>query len=906
LLFSLPCHIELGDIASTLTEVIRKGTLLEAQVLGKRSYQMRAQPYRNLSGECKGAVLTFHDITDMLSHVQEKATSLERLQHAERFSQATINALTKLIGVMDDQGILVSANKHWIKAEADGNRCTLGCKEGGNVLLSCVRRAAQGDAAAAEMLQGLQRVMRGETALHEQQFPIHLTDEGAVFKVVARPFENLEAGAYWVIACEDITHQIRSQKKLALQARALNASWSAITIVDARLPDMPVVYVNDAFTTMTGYESEEILGKNCRMLQGRDRMQPGLNAIRESLATGKPARALLRNYRKDGTMFWNELTLSPIVEKGVVTHVVGMQRDMTASLAADSALKASLERESQALEFAGLGSFEVGIRRGLISLSSRHARLIGLPLGEQSLPLTEFQNMLLAEDRPSFVDSLRVCVAGHAVFDLEYRMRRTDGGLLWLHSRGNAVLNEHGVASRLLGLSQDITARKNSEESMRFIAHHDALTRLPNRALLRDRFQLAINGARRSHTRVALMFIDLDLFKDINDTLGHEVGDQLLISVADRMQQCVRDTDTICRQSGDEFIALLPGVHDHNDAARLAEKLIQSIAKPHFIRGHKLHVTCSAGISIFPDDGDTIDDLMRHADSAMYHAKGGGRNAVEFFSKNMNVRQQERLSINTALRGAVDRQELVLHYQPQFSISTGALIGIEALVRWQHPQRGLVMPAQFIDIAEESDLISEIGDWVLREACQQARRWQDAGLPKVPMAVNVSPVQMRQRRIIESVTTALHDSGLDPKYLEIELTERAIIHNLDEVRNLMADFRRDGVRLVLDDFGTGYSSLSALHRFPVDKLKIDRSFIADSVTDPGAAAIVRAVIHLASGMSLDIVAEGVESEAQLSFLRKEGCGAFQGFLAAQGCPADRLEEILSAEQPWRTAAQPVQ
>jgi EAL domain-containing protein (putative c-di-GMP-specific phosphodiesterase class I) len=299
-------------------------------------------------------------------------------------------------------------------------------------------------------------------------------------------------------------------------------------------------------------------------------------------------------------------------------------------------------------------------------------------------------------------------------------------------------------------------------------------------------------------------------------------------------------------------------------------------------------VTCSAGVSLYPDDGETIDVLMRHADSAMYHAKGNGRNSVEFFARAMNEQTQERIGIASALRLAVERNELRLHYQPQFSVHTGALVGIEALVRWQHPERGLVYPDAFIGVAEESDLIVTIGDWVLREACRQAKLWQDAGMAPVRMAVNISPLQLRQRNVIEKVSGALHDSGLGSEWLELEITERALIHNAESVGGLLADFRSAGIRLALDDFGTGYSSLSYLHRFPVDKLKIDRSFVAASPTDANAAAIVKAVINLASSMGLDIVAEGVETVEQLAFLASVGCVAFQGYLSGPVSPPAEL------------------
>ncbi|PXW92864.1 PAS domain S-box-containing protein/diguanylate cyclase (GGDEF)-like protein [Sphaerotilus hippei] len=901
LLFSLPCLVDVSQAAASIREVIDSHRMIECQINGPRSYRMRIQPYLDLAGQCKGAVLTFHDNTDLLVAAQDLARAHERIHQAERFASATIDALPEQIGVIDRSGQLVSVSQRWREALGDTHPIAPQCAAGGNYLATCARLAAAGSSSAADLLAGLHAVLHGKVASHVQEFIDMTQDRPRCGLISVMPFgthlrETAAEGAsgpddrdLWVISHQDLTERKRQEAKIRLQAKALDSALSGISIAEAADgTDFPLVYVNKAFEETTGYTAEEVLGLNCRLLQGSDRNQPGLAQMRQALANRQGCRVLLRNYRKDGSLFWNEVTLAPIIEEGRFTHVVGMLRDITARLAAEAALKVSLERESQALSFAGLGSMEWDIRSGSITLSERHARLLGLPGDLRLLPLADYRRLVVADDLPLFDDSVKLCVAGHGGLDLEYRVAWPDGTRHWLHTRGNTVSDGQGVPTRILALTQDVSVRRDTEDKVRFIAHHDGLTGLPNRVLLRDRFQLALNGARRSRSRLAVIFIDLDHFKDINDSLGHEQGDALLVSVAERMRSCMRDTDTICRQSGDEFIVLLPSVRDANDAAHMADKLITQMARPHHILGQELRVTCSAGVSLYPDDGDTIDALMRHADSAMYHAKGNGRNGVAFFGPEMNEKHQARMSIANALHHAVPRDELRLHYQPQFDVRTGRLVGIEALVRWQHPERGMLHPDVFIPVAEDSDLIITIGDWVLHEACLQAARWHASGVARVPIAINISPIQLRQRNILEKVASALHTSGLDARWLELEITERALIHNAESVGDLLADFRRAGVRIALDDFGTGYSSLSYLHRFPVQKLKIDRSFVAAAPADGNAAAIIRAVISLARSMSLDVVAEGVETPAQLAFLGAEACSAFQGFLASRGTPAADL------------------
>jgi len=411
----------------------------------------------------------------------------------------------------------------------------------------------------------------------------------------------------------------------------------------------------------------------------------------------------------------------------------------------------------------------------------------------------------------------------------------------------------------VLAFIQDITERKANEARIDFLAHHDPLTGLPNRVLFRDRFSLATAWSERSGCRVALLFVDLDHFKTINDTLGHPVGDQLLQQVATRLRQCVRDTDTISRQGGDEFLIALTDVQDLDAVSRVAGKVVQTLSAPFQIEGHELAATLSMGVAVWPDDGQDFDALLQRADTAMYQAKTAGRNTYRFYTAEMNAQALEQLKLRTALHWALDQNEFVLHYQPQIELASGRVVGVEALLRWQRGTDPLLLPGRFIAAAEESGLIVQIGEWVLREACAQAMRWQQAGLPELTMAVNLSAVQFRRGNLLLSVTQALADSGLEPSRLELELTESLLLDDAEQVLETVRRFKALGVCLSIDDFGTGYSSLAYLKRFAVDKLKIDQSFVRDIVSDPDDAAIVRAIISMARSLKLKVIAEGVET-----------------------------------------------
>ncbi len=471
-------------------------------------------------------------------------------------------------------------------------------------------------------------------------------------------------------------------------------------------------------------------------------------------------------------------------------------------------------------------------------------------------------------------------------------MTWVDGSFRWLRTKGDALLNLDGDPIKVLWVTEDVSQRKDMDARVRFLAHHDLLTGLPNRTLFQDRLQQALAAAKRMQSRVALLFIDLDRFKSVNDSFGHRAGDILLQTVAARLRKCVRETDTVCRHAGDEYLIVLSALREPTEAALVAEKVLAIFDEVFMLESHEVQISASVGISVFPDDGQTMEDLIRNADAAMYHSKKSGRNRFEFFTPELNAPVAERLVLANQLRRAIENNQLVLHYQPQFDTATNGLVGAEALVRWNHTDHGLLFPDSFIALAEESDIIHLIGEWVLNEACRQIAEWQGRKLNTVPVAINFSAFQFRRSSLVQKVAGAFSRHGVKPHQLEIELTENAIMQDPKETAKTLDQLHEMGVSLSIDDFGTGYSSLNYLKRFPIDKLKIDRSFVEDLPHDLNDSAIVQAIINLAKSLRMIVIAEGVETKAQLDFLRSLSCEAYQGYLGGRPVDAERFAALL--------------
>jgi len=528
----------------------------------------------------------------------------------------------------------------------------------------------------------------------------------------------------------------------------------------------------------------------------------------------------------------------------------------------------------------------------LLYLNPAAERVYGRPVSEFFADGKLWLNIVHPEDRHRVENSLGELLANKAI-TLEYRIVRPDGSERWLEDKARVIHAPDGTPIRIDGVASDISERRSHAHRMAHQANHDALTGLPNRSLLNDRITQALALARRTEQHVAVLFLDLDGFKFINDSFGHSFGDALLCSVAARIMSVLRQSDTLARLGGDEFVILLPNVPNADAALGVASKVLESFAEPLSQDGRNLHVSASIGISVFPQDGETFDSLLQHADVAMYRAKAKGRNGCQLYLSEMGVQAQERADLEGALRVALERNELELHYQPQVDGISGRIVGVEALVRWHHPELGMVPPLRFIPLAEETGLIIPIGEWVLRTACAQAMAWHAAGNDALCVAVNMSAIQFQQQDVPTLVRDVLRSSGLPAQCLELELTESSLMRDTNAAIETMRQIKNIGVRLTLDDFGTGYSSLSYLRRFPIDVLKIDKSFTFDVTTDEGAASITRAIIAMARSLNMTTIAEGVETIEQLELLSALGCDVMQGYHISRPLPVDQITALLS-------------
>jgi diguanylate cyclase (GGDEF)-like protein/PAS domain S-box-containing protein len=553
------------------------------------------------------------------------------------------------------------------------------------------------------------------------------------------------------------------------------------------------------------------------------------------------------------------------------------------------------EKYRAIFEDAVVGIFQITPEGRPLSINRALAQMYGYDSPEQFLAGVPNLVDQLFVNRERMKELKRRLDAEGVVRSAELEAYDKDRTKKWVLVNLRAVRGADGNILLYEGTVEDVTDRKVAEERVQFLAYYDALTGLHNRTFLRQVLAKALASTRRQDQKTAVLFLDLDRFKIINDSLGHSFGDLLLQQVAERLKRCVREEDTVARVGGDEFLIVLAALESVTEATIAADRILNGIAAEFLIEDQRLNVTCSIGVSIFPEHGMDGETLIKNADAAMYCAKEKGRNTFQFFTEDMNIQVVERLTLENSLRLALERKELFLVYQPQMEIASGMIVGVEALLRWQHPERGLVPPDKFIRVAESSGLIMPIGEWVLREACSQVREWQDAGLLVVPVAVNVSAVQFRQGDFLTVIKKILSETGLSPEYLELELTESTLLSNVNVIFPMLEELRTMGLKLAIDDFGTGYSSLSYLRQFPVSKLKIDRSFVQDVVLNSDDAAITAAIISMAKGLNLKVIAEGVETGAQMAFLRAHQCDQIQGYYFSRPLTADKIAEKL-AEQ----------
>ncbi|WHZ21485.1 MAG: diguanylate cyclase/phosphodiesterase (GGDEF & EAL domains) with PAS/PAC sensor(s) [Nitrospira sp.] len=578
------------------------------------------------------------------------------------------------------------------------------------------------------------------------------------------------------------------------------------------------------------------------------------------------------------------------------------------------ALVRSEARLELAQRIARIGNWDWNPRTNRFAMSNELCRLVGIRPQDFAGTIEAFLNLVHRDDRLGVKDALEKLISHQTPCDIDHRIVLPNGTDFTIHLQAEAVREEQTDELTVIGTAQDITERKQAERAIHRLAYYDSLTGLANRVLFKDRLSNALSYAERHRLHLATLFIDLDRFKVINDTLGHTVGDLLLTHVAERLSESVRQSDSIGRHAGnepphalarlggDEFTILLTTLSHPEDAGRVARRILEALAHPFSIDGHEVFISASIGISIYPSDGATVEALLKNADTAMYHAKEQGRNNCQFYSSGLNAAAAERLDLESDLRRALEREEFVVYYQPTFNIHSREMLGAEALVRWNHPKRGLLSPGVFLNAAIDTGLIRSMDEWVLREACRQVKAWERMGLPPITISANVSNSLFHGRTLPATVGDALRDSGLNPSQLELELTESIAMRDVDASVTMLEGLRTMGVRLSIDDFGTGYSSLSYLQRFPLSRLKIDQSFVRDLLTNENNAKITRAIIAMAHSLNLSVLAEGVETDEQLSRLREEGCDEVQGYLFSRPVCAEEFESLLRGDADARTAA----
>ncbi len=752
-----------------------------------------------------------------------------------------------------------------------------------------------------------------ERGVHQrEQFLRRADGSGMYCRLSGRALEPGDPTKGYVWLFEDITERKRTDESLQRVVREQTALLDSAMIGIVFVKDRTIIRCNRRFEELLAYGQGELLGSSTRVLYADKREFERGNRFYENVWKGETVQGTFRIRRKDGTEFRCALSGQAVQSNDPAQGSVWLLDDVTAEQEAEERVRSALAEQELILDNATIG---IAFIRDRVyqRVNPRLHEMFGYAPGEMVGKSSE----IIFPTKKAFnaaAARYKVLAEGRSITD-ELQLRDKDGGLFWCkvvgkaidparphdgsiwiyeditHERAARQALERAVSQRTaelkaanLQLESEITERKQAEERARHLADHDALTGLPNRRLLEDRLTQALALSYRNRKQTAVMFIDLDRFKLINDSLGHAVGDVLLQEVAGRLVKLMRVGDTICRIGGDEFVIVLPEIKRSSDAANVAQKVIEQLSAPVVIDGRDLHVTPSIGISVFPDDGRDAEMLIRNADAAMYHAKEMGRANYQFFTDQMNLSASRRLTLENDLRRALQKGELAVYYQPVTELKAGCVAAHEALVRWHHPNKGLVSPDDFIQLAEETGLIVPIGAWVLREAC----RWATfIGIEHgLPVSVNLSARQFADPKLVETVSQALRETGLPAPLLELEITESTAMQQTDLALATMNRLTARGVSIAIDDFGTGYSSLAYLKRFPVDKIKIDRSFVADLPGDKDAKSIVAAIIALAHALNIRVVAEGVETEEQLEFLETSRCDFIQGYLAGPPVDAD--------------------
>jgi diguanylate cyclase (GGDEF)-like protein/PAS domain S-box-containing protein len=757
--------------------------------------------------------------------------------------------------------------------------------------------------------------------------------DGSTFlaHVYAKAINAADTGVGTIWIAEDVTERRVAETKLQRllldqQAILENAS---VGIVFTR--DGYIVRCNSRADEMYGWPSGSLVGNLAAVFFSDDDDYGRFGMIAGPiLAAGERLDLEWLNARKDGSSFWCR-NLAKAIDMGDGSRsAIWITEDITERKEAEASMRRLLLEQRAILENASVGILFTcdGI------IMHCNPRMEAMFKWEPGTLAGHRANTFFVDDDDyaRFGAAAQPTLAANQLLDIEWSNVRRDGTSIWCRHLARSIDLGDGRRSAVW-ITEDITARKATEEAlhrahdemeqrvrertaelatandrlraeiddrqqaenrMRHMANYDTLTGLANRSLLNDRLQQAILSAERHGTEVAVAFVDLDRFKFVNDSLGHHFGDRLLKMMSERLRGCVRECDTVARLGGDEFVLLVADDSGHIVVKQIMERVLSTVAEPWVIEEGEFNVTCSIGIAMYPSDGRDAEVLLKNADSAMYRAKEGGGGGFSFFTNDLNVQMTQRLEMESRLRRALERQQFLLHYQPRVDLASGRIIGTEALIRWRVPEQGMIPPGSFIPLAEETGLIVPIGRWVLLTACAQNKAWQDAGLPPIVVSVNVSARQFRHDNLVETVASVLAQTGLDGRYLEIELTESMVMHDAAKLAAMLVELKKLGVQISVDDFGTGYSSLSYLKRFPVDRLKVDRSFVQDIASDHDDATIVRTIIALGHNLSLKVVAEGVETEEQVNFLRQNHCDEMQGYYFGKPMPAEEFGNLFAS------------
>lgn len=727
-------------------------------------------------------------------------------------------------------------------------------------------------------------IIRDITERKKVEMELTKAHEGLELRVVSRTAELERAN-------KKLLEQAMVRKKTE---QALRSSQQRFKVVVNNAPIILFALDQDGVFTLLegkglesiGLETGEVVGQSVFSLFGH------IEQVNDDFKRATRGETFTSVLSIDNAEF--ELWCSPIRdENNLLSGVIGVMTDITERMQAEEKIRSSERKLSTILNNMQDTYYRTNIGGEIELISPSVLKLLGY--NDFELPGKPFSSLFVdPEGYGKFMTELEV--NDGALNSYELAMNRKDGSMVWVSINAQYYFDDAGDMNGIEGTTRDITEKKQAEQHLRYLANYDSLTKLPNRTLFRDRLEHAMAYARRYNHLVVLMFLDLDRFKSINDSLGHLVGDQLLQAVSERLRSCAREGDTVARLGGDEFTIVMEGIVDVGDADIAVKKVLNAMSKSFVLEGHDVFVTTSIGVTIYPTDSEDIESLITNADTAMYRAKQAGRNNYQFYTEDMNTRAIESLLLQNNLRKALDEEEFLLFYQPQIDMTSGDMIGMEALIRWKHPELGILAPKQFISIAEETGLIIPIGEWVLRKVCMQLKEWQDKGLTYLRMSINLSACQFRQRNLVDSISSIIKDTGVNPRMIELEITEGVLIEDEETAVDVLNQLKSIGINISIDDFGTGYSSLSYLKRFPLNTLKIDKSFISDISTDPENAAIAEAIIALGHSLRLKVIAEGVETQEQLSFLSPRGCDEVQGFYFSEPLPGPVLIDWMSARQ----------